>query len=732
MNEAGNRQETLRNVPGSRAVEGPGRLAPPACLRLRTIGLALAVVVLVMTTAPVVYAAALHRAVKAGDLNGLTRALDAGADVNARDNRSRTALMYAVDKGYLLLVEPLLAAEANPNMRGPDGATALYIAAAHGHSELITMLMHAGADPTIKGPKGETATKVAQMRYGDPEAAQKKGADNALIALLNGQTWEEFENAAFARARSEGTRAAYAAYVAAFPDGRHVDEARDEGAFAHVRTRGTPKAYAAYVAAFPDGRHADEAREAAYAHARSEGTPKAYAAYVAAFPDERYAEEAREAAYAHARSEGTPAAYAAYVAAFPEGRHVEEAREAAYAHARSEGTRAAYAAYVSAFPEGRYADAARDEGAYAHVRTRGTLKAYAAYVSAFPEGRHAEEAREAAYAHARSEGTPTAYAAYVSAFPDGRRADAARDEIAFANADSLWTVEAYTDYIASYPSGRYADKARRWKAALERESPLTATSSAGTTVRECAACPEMVVVPAGDYMMGSPDGEGGREKNEGPVHRVTIAAPLAVGKYEVTFAEWDACVEAGGCAHRPGDEGWGRGTRPVINVSWEDAQAYVAWVSRETGRPYRLLSEGEWEYVARAETTGTYWWDGWFSTGADHAYANYGTDTCCEGKAAGADRWMHTSPVGSFEANAFGLVDTAGNVGEWVADCWHDSYRGAPSDGSARTNGDCGSRVLRGGSWYDSPRNLRSADRGGDGTGNRSSRVGFRLARTLD
>ena len=658
-------QETVRNVPGSKAVEGPGRLAPEARLLLRTIGLALAVAVLVTTTAPAAQAAALHRAVKAGDLNGLTRALDAGADVNARDNRSRTALMYAVDKGYLLLVEPLLAAGADPNMRGPDGATALYIAAAHGHSEIVTMLMHAGADPTIKGPKGETVTKVAQMRYGDPETAQKKGADNALIALLNGQTWEQFENAAFARARSEGTRAAYAAYVAAFPEGRHAEEARDEGAFAHVRTRGTPKAYAAYVAAFPEGRHA---------------------------------EEAREAAFAYARSEGTPAAYAAYVAAFPNGRHVEEAREAAYAYARSEGTRAAYAAYVSAFPDGR----------------------------------HAEEAREAAFALTRSEGTPAAYAAYVSAFPDGRRADEARDEIAFANADSLWTVEAYADYIAAYPSGRYADKARRWKAALEREFPLTATSSAGTTVRECAACPEMVVVPAGDYLMGSPDGEAGREKHEGPVHRVTIAAPLAVGKYEVTFAEWDACVEAGGCAHRPGDEGWGRGTRPVINVSWADAQAYVAWVSRETGRPYRLLSEAEWEYVARAETTGTYWWDGWFSTGADHAYANYGTDTCCEGKAAGADRWMHTSPVGSFEANAFGLVDTAGNVWEWVADCWHDSYRGAPSDGSAWTSGDCGSRVLRGGSWYDSPRNLRSADRGGDGTGNRSSRVGFRLARTLD
>ena len=171
-----------KNVSPSRSVERPGRFAQEARLLLRrSIGLALTVVLL--AAAPVAaQSPALHRAVKAGDLAGLTRMLASGADVNARDNRGRTALMHAVDKGYVLLVEPLLAAQADPNVRAPDGATALFIAAVHGHSEIITMLMKAGADPTIKGPKlkglkGRTPTEVAQTPYGDPAAARREGRE---------------------------------------------------------------------------------------------------------------------------------------------------------------------------------------------------------------------------------------------------------------------------------------------------------------------------------------------------------------------------------------------------------------------------------------------------------------------------------------------------------------------------------------------------------------------------
>ena len=249
----------------------------------------------------------------------------------------------------------------------------------------------------------------------------------------------------------------------------------------------------------------------------------------------------------------------------------------------------------------------------------------------------------------------------------------------------------------------------------------------GRRFRDCDACPQMVVVPAGSFRMGSPSGEAGRDDDEGPVHRVTIAEPFAVGVYEVTFNEWAACVHGGGCGgYRPDDEGWGRGNRPVINVSWDDAQAYVRWLSRETGHSYRLLSESEWEYVARAGTTTP------FHTGRtiSPSQANYNGNFTYGNGRQGVFR-EQTLPVGSFEANGFGLHDVHGNVWEWVKDCWHVSYAGAPSAGEAWTTGDCGRRVLRGGSWISYPRYLRAALRFGNDSGNRFSNSGFRIARTL-
>jgi formylglycine-generating enzyme required for sulfatase activity len=239
----------------------------------------------------------------------------------------------------------------------------------------------------------------------------------------------------------------------------------------------------------------------------------------------------------------------------------------------------------------------------------------------------------------------------------------------------------------------------------------------------------MVVVPAGSFTMGSPASEAGRDDDEDPQHLVTIPEPFAVGRYEVMFAEWDACVADGGCdAYRPDDEGWGRGDRPVINVSWDDAQFYVGWLSRKTGRRYRLLSESEWEYAARSGTETAYWW----GSRASHEYANYGMDECCGGRVSGQDRWEHTSPVGSFAANGFGLHDMLGNVWEWVEDCWHGSYSSAPDDGSAwTTGGNCGGRVLRGGSWSVNPRGLRAANRYGNYPDDPNYNDGFRIARTF-
>ena len=252
------------------------------------------------------------------------------------------------------------------------------------------------------------------------------------------------------------------------------------------------------------------------------------------------------------------------------------------------------------------------------------------------------------------------------------------------------------------------------------------TLEPGTVFQDCPECPEIVVVPSGEFMMGSPDSEPDREDDEGPVHRVTIPASFAVGKYEVTFDEWDACVAAGGCSHKPEDKGWGRGRRPVINVSWDDAQEYVRWLSKKTGKTYRLLSEAEWEYVARAGTTTP------FHTGAtiSPSQANFNGNKTYNGSTKGEYR-KRTIPVGSFGANQFGLHDVHGNVYEWVQDCWIDNYKGAPSDGRAWTAGDCSRRVLRGGSWDGIPWFLRSSGRFGGWAGGRADSSGFRVARTL-
>jgi formylglycine-generating enzyme required for sulfatase activity len=241
----------------------------------------------------------------------------------------------------------------------------------------------------------------------------------------------------------------------------------------------------------------------------------------------------------------------------------------------------------------------------------------------------------------------------------------------------------------------------------------------GSDFTECArGCPTMVIVPAGKFVMGSSPDEKDRSPSEGPQREVSIVRPFAVGKTEVTFEQWDSCVAAGACEPAR-DSTWGRGDRPVINVIWDDAKQYVAWLSRVTGNEYRLLSEAEWEYAARAGSQTR------FSFGDDDAqlgrYAWYRDNS---------DR--KTQPVSEKAANAFGLHDMHGNVFEWVEDLWHPTYEGAPSDGGAwLDNGTPGRRVVRSGSWYyDSPQ-LRSASRAGPPASLRDGNVGFRIARTL-
>jgi formylglycine-generating enzyme required for sulfatase activity len=231
-------------------------------------------------------------------------------------------------------------------------------------------------------------------------------------------------------------------------------------------------------------------------------------------------------------------------------------------------------------------------------------------------------------------------------------------------------------------------------AELEKEK----AANPGSDFKECAnGCPTMIVVPGGRFMMGSPEKEMGRSNDEGPQHEVTIAMSFAVSRTEVTFAQWDACVAAAACT-KASDSTWGRDDRPVINVSWDDAKQYVAWLSGITRRDYRLLTEAEWEYAARAGNSARFTFGEAEEQLDQYAWYRQNSD----GK---------TQPVAKKKANAFGLHDMYGNVYEWVEDPWHDNYNGAPTDGSAWLQGDNSRRVVRGGSWDDFPQNLRAAFR---------------------
>lgn len=286
------------------------------------------------------------------------------------------------------------------------------------------------------------------------------------------------------------------------------------------------------------------------------------------------------------------------------------------------------------------------------------------------------------------------------------------------------------------------------------------SASTGQRFKECPECPEMIVLPAGAFKMGAPQSEAVRD-NEGPQHRVTIERPFAIGIAAVTRGEYgmfvreaqtrvgDGCyVWAGGSdAEKEADASWHNpganqtDRDPVVCVNWEDAAAYVAWINGKVtlrareDAPYRLPTEAEWEYAAHAGTTTRHWWGGSadsvcrYANGADlsaqKAYPDWTAAGCDDG-------YVSTSPSGTFAANGFGLYDMAGNASQWIEDCYHDDYTGAPADGSAWTSDTCDRRVVRGGSWHSAPADLRVARRGGFLSSLRSDAVGFRVVRILD
>lgn len=428
----------------------------------------------------------------------------------------------------------------------------------------------------------------------------------------------------------------------------------------------------------------------------------------------------------------------------------EELELAAWNAAESTETAQAFRDFLDAHPGSRFADIARsraaelDEAAsWQALGHAPTVGAFAAFLRRFPAGRFADEAEarirelEATPAGARpiappqrrdQRPQPNTPSSMMPAGLPRWAAPVAVAGIALAGllAWSPWSLPPAVDGGSTPPA---------LTTPVEPESREAVAPSSGQQPPKAAARviePEMVRVPARTFFMGSPSGEAGRDTNEGPQQQISIAA-FEVGKYEVTFDEWDACVAGGGCnGYRPSDEGWGRGRRPVINVSWDDAKSYVNWLNSQTGKRYRLLTEAEWEYAERAGTTTAYFWgsdanagcafmNGYDAT-AKRANPSWTAVTCDDG-------YLNTAPVGAYRSNSFGLYDMTGNVWEWVEDCYRDNLSGQSE--AAYTSESCSSRVVRGGSWDDGPRILRSAYRNLGSPDYRGSYLGFRLASTL-
>ncbi len=244
----------------------------------------------------------------------------------------------------------------------------------------------------------------------------------------------------------------------------------------------------------------------------------------------------------------------------------------------------------------------------------------------------------------------------------------------------------------------------------------------GTIFRDCPECPEMIVLPTGVATLGAPETDPERTSHELPPHKAAISYVLAVGRFEITFAEWDACATAGGCRKDVQQPSWGRyGQHPVVNVDWRDTQVYLDWLKKTSGFEYRLLTETEWEYAARANRPTRYSW-------GNEIGQNYANCSNC----SSSSKEQATRSTGAFIGNAFSLFDMHGNVHEWVIDCWHNNYQGAPNDGSAWLHQcDEGRRVLKGGAWNTPAQDLRTSARHRETWDKRAENIGFRVARIL-
>lgn len=429
--------------------------------------------------------------------------------------------------------------------------------------------------------------------------------------------------------------------------------------------------------------------------------------------------------------------------------------ERAWVNARTIDTLGSYTAYLDRFPNGFYAEQARarldalDTLAWEAAIAQNTLEGYRSYIESFPLGVHVPEAQqiidrleagiaaiaaadEASWKDARQADTVAAYDGYLSAYPDGKyvddakqrrakRREEAQDDQAFEAAENIGTKMAYQSYVNRFPKGRNISKAL---AMLDR-----LTTRTGDVFKDCQQCPNMVVIGSGTFDMGSGTDDPLAKPSEMPQHKVTIPVAFAVSQSEVTVGQWKACAGAGACRYEA--KQGSNNSAPVVHVSWDEAKTYVQWLAKTTGKPYRLPSESEWEYAARAGETQI------FSGGRESsvcrvaniagAETNYPwkSTVCDDGVATGVEAVQRRQP------NAFGLYDMIGNAAEWTQDCGSLSYRDAPTAGQANERGMCSSRIARGGSWISGPRDFRLAARMIRNKGDTDDTTGVRAALTL-
>ncbi len=698
-------------------------------------------------------------AVRAGDTEMLKAAITAGADVNARDGRGWTALMYAVDNGYVLLVSQLLEAQADVNVRAPEGATALFMAAAHGHTEIIELLMKAGADVSIRDTKGTTPTDVARERYGDANAARRTGESALVLALLDGKTWAEVEEERVQVVPTVKQLVEEMVYIPAgeFRMGSRNPYADDKEKPAHRVT----------VPAFKLGKY--------------EVTVGQFRAFVVATGyltvAERHVGEYagcqtqrgrgpqsfnsghswREPGYTVADDQPVVCVHWKDVQSFINwlndrtGGNYRLPSEAEWEYAARAGSTTKYS----------WGDDIGNNLANCDNYYCGDRWGHTAPVGSFPAnawGLHDMHGNVLEWVqdcwNDSYEGAPKDGSAWTSGDCDARMI---RDGSWDSSPDLLHsTVRGFASVTGYWPflwrSNTVGFRLAQGGGHNTEETAVTViydpvqaqgqehdTEETATLVRQLVG--EMVSIPGGTFRMGDLSGEG--DDDEKPVRSVTLPA-FRLGRYEVTVDQFLRFVDASGyrtdaernaggaegCAIRDSDEWvWSPGSswynpgydivydQPVVCVSWNDARAFIDWLNDKTGGNYRLPSEAEWEYAARAGSTTDYSW------GDDIGNDRANCDGC--GSQWDNDR---TAPVGSFPVNPWGLHDMHGNVWEWVQDCWNDTYERGPADGSVWMGGDCSRRVVRGGSWYNYPWNLRSANRYGDDRTYRYSNIGFRLA----